>query len=300
MLDVLFLGTGASLPSRDRALPGVAVRNGPDIVLFDCGEGTQRQIMVSPFSFMKLRAVFVTHMHGDHFYGLPGLLQTMGMMNRREPLTVCGPEGFSAALGTALGLCEGEIPYELDVRDVSPGDVVRAGRMGVSVFATDHGIRSQGYVLREPDSTGRVDPNKMRALGLPSEDVRRVVGGEAVGGVSYADIAAPDRRGTSLAYTGDTRPCATLDEAVAGADAIVHESTYSADDADLAGRYLHSTCADAAAAAARAGAKALFLVHVSNRYKDRRRLLEQARAVFPETYMPEDLALYHVTRKGVR
>ena len=163
MFDYLFLGTGASVPSRDRALPCVAVRRGADIILFDCGEGSQRQLMVSRFSFMKIRGIFVTHLHGDHFYGLPGLLQTMGMSGRTDPLLVCGPEGFSEALRSCLEVCEGEIGYPLEMRDVGPGDRVGVAGMTVEVFATEHGIASQGYVLRDGPAR-KIDTAKAEAV----------------------------------------------------------------------------------------------------------------------------------------
>jgi Metal-dependent hydrolases of the beta-lactamase superfamily III len=206
MFDILFLGTGASVPSKERALPCVAVRRGPDIVMFDCGEGSQRQMMISPYSFMKIRAIFVTHMHGDHFYGLPGLLQTMGMMGRRDPLTVCGPAGFSDALKTCLGICEGDLEYELDSLDVSPGDVIPVKDMTVTVFATRHGIASQGYLLREPDVRGKIDAEKAKALGIDGKDFSVIEDGGEVNGVRLEDICAPTRKGTSVAYTGDTLP----------------------------------------------------------------------------------------------
>lgn len=300
MFELFFLGTGASVPSRDRGLPCVALRRGRDVVLFDCGEGTQRQIMVSPVSFMKVRAILVTHLHGDHFYGLPGLLQTMGLMDRKDPLVVAGPPGFAAALKASLESCEGDIPYELDVREVAPGDTLRIGELSVDVFATSHGIESRGFVVREPDTVGRVDPEKARAFGLHSEEIRRIVAGGTSRGHTMDEIAAPDLKGLSVGYTGDTTPCGTMDEGLAGVDAIVTESTYSADDGKLAVAHNHSTCADAASMAVRCGARALFLVHISNRYKDRAPIAEQARSIFPATYLPDDFDRYELTRGAVR
>ena len=300
MFDILFLGTGASVPSRDYALPAVLVRSGPDTVLFDCGEGTQRQIMVSPFSFMKLGGIFITHLHGDHFYGLPGLIQTMGMMGRRDPLIVRGPEGTVSALETMLSVCPGEIGFELDVADMSPGDEVSVGTLKVSAFATEHGITSQGYVLKEPDVRGKVDAAKAESAGITGKDFSVLEEGGTVNGVSMEDICEPVRRGKSLAYTGDTRPCATLTEAVRGVDVLIHEATYTESERDHAERFFHSTAADAASAAKECGCSSLFLVHISNRYKDREVCLKEAAAIFPETYVPVDLALYKTTKKGIK
>ena len=142
MLDLVFLGTGAAVPSRDRAMSSVALKNGPSVVLFDCAEGTQRQLMLSPVSFMKVDAIFVTHMHGDHMLGLPGLLQTMGFAGRDRPLTVCGPAGFRRSLEMLLGACEGDVEYDLDVRELSSGERVKVSGATVTAFATEHGTSS--------------------------------------------------------------------------------------------------------------------------------------------------------------
>ncbi|MCQ2079634.1 MAG: ribonuclease Z [archaeon] len=300
MFDLLFLGTGASVPSRDRALPCVAAKRGPDIILFDCGEGSQRQFMISRFSFMKIRAIFITHLHGDHFYGLPGLLQTMGMSGRKDPLLVCGPPGFSSALELCMGVCEGEIGYPLEMRDVEPGDVIPVNDMTVSVFKTEHGIVSQGYVLREPDIRGKIDTQKARELGLHGSDYRRLERGETVNGVTLADITSEPKPGKSIAYTGDSLKCQSIIDAVAGVDVLIHESTYLSGDSDYAVAHNHSTAKDAAETALEAGVGTLMLVHISNRYKDRTPLLEEARQTFPETFAPADLDLFTMTKAGLR
>lgn len=300
MFDLLFLGTGASVPSRDRALPCVAVRSGSDVILFDCGEGTQRQLMCSRFSFMKVRAIFVTHLHGDHFFGLPGLLQTMGLSGRKDPLLVCGPEGFSEALNTILGLCEGEIEYPLDIRDVKPGDELDVQHMRVTVFRTDHGILSQGYVVREPDIRGKVDADRAKALGISGKDFRKLEAGETVNGVRLEDISYPITPGKSVAYTGDTSKCQTVIDAVRGVDVLIHESTYSDLEAGKAEEHHHSTARSAAETAKEAGVGTLVLVHVSNRYKDRSQIQAEAAEVFPDTVVPEDFQFYSMTNSGIR
>lgn len=300
MFDLLFLGTGASVPSKIRALPCVAVRRGSDIVLFDCGEGSQRQLMLSRFSYMKIRAIFVTHLHGDHFYGLPGLLQTMGMAGRKDPLVVRGPAGFADALTTSLGVCEGEIGYPLDVRDASPGDVVDVGDLRVSVFRTEHGIISQGYVLREPDVRGRIDTKKAKELGIKGKDFRLLENGETVNGVSLEEITFPSKPGSSVAYTGDTVKCQSIVDAVRGVDVLIHESTYASAESENAARHWHSTSVSAAETAAEAGVKNLMLVHTSNRYKDQNIILEEAKAVFPQTFVPPDFGYYEMTKNGLR
>ena len=300
MFDLLFLGTGASVPSRDRALPCVAVRSGSDIILFDCGEGTQRQLMCSRFSFMKVRAIFVTHLHGDHFFGLPGLLQTMGLSGRKDPLLVCGPAGFSNALNTILGLCEGEIEYPLEIRDVAPGDELDVQHLKVTVFGTNHGIMSQGYVVREPEIRGKVDTKRAKELGISGKDFKRLEAGETVNGIILRDITSSPTPGKSVAYTGDTSKCQTVIDAVRGVDVLIHESTYSAVETEKAVEHHHSTARSAAETAKEAEVGTLVLVHVSNRYKDRNQIQAEAAEVFPDTVVPEDFQLYSMTSRGIR
>jgi len=301
MFDLLFLGTGASVPSRDRALPAVVVRRGNDVVLFDCGEGTQRQFMVSRISFMKVSAVFITHLHGDHFYGLPGLLQTMGMMGRKSPLILRGPEGFAEALERALSVCPGEMEYELDIRDMSPGEFQTVGELVVSSFSTDHGVPSQGYLVKEPDTRGHIDMEKAKELGVSGrQDLSRIVDGEEVNGVVLKDICPDVTKGKTVAYTGDTCRCETVDEAVKGADILIHEATYMEPEMKLAQEFHHSTALSAAHTAADCGCGTLFLVHISNRYKDREAPRAEARRIFRYTYAPADLEMYHTTVNGVR
>ncbi|MBO4502400.1 MAG: ribonuclease Z [Candidatus Methanomethylophilus sp.] len=300
MFDLLFLGTGASIPSRDSALPCVAVRRGSDIILFDCGEGSQRQLMCSRMSFMKIRGIFITHLHGDHFFGLPGLLQTMGMSGRTDPLIVCGPAGFSEALKMSLSVCEGEIEYPLEIRDVNPGDTVQVRDLTVSVFKTEHGIVSQGYVLREPDTRGPIDGKKAKALGLEGRDFTELENGGTVNGVRLEDICSSTIPGRSVAYTGDTMKCQTIADAVKGVDILIHEATYAENESENAEKHFHSTAASAAQTAKDAGVKALMLIHISNRYKDRSVILEEAKAVFPDTFVPSDFDFYTMTKNGVR
>jgi len=300
MFDILFLGTGASVPSRDHGLPAVLVRSGPDTVLLDCGEGTQRQIMVSPYSFMKVGGIFITHLHGDHFYGLPGLIQTMGMMGRKDRLVVRGPEGTAAAVEAVLSVCPGELGFELDVSDMSPGETVSVGALSVSPFSTDHGLVSQGYIVKEPDVRGKVDAAKAESLGISGRDFSVLEEGGTVNGVSMSDICEPTRKGKVLAYTGDTRPCPSVAEAVKGADVLIHEATYTKSEASKAQEFFHSTAAQAATVARDCGCGALFLVHISNRYKDRNECLKEAAEIFPAVYLPADLSVYKTTKRGIR
>lgn len=277
------------------------LRNGKDQILLDCGEGTQRQIMVSPASFMKIRGVFVTHMHGDHFYGLAPLVQTMGLMGRKEPLILRGPEGFSGAVGTILGLCPGDLGFELDIEDMGPGGSVMCGGLRVSSFATSHGILSEGYIVEEPDQRGKVDTKKAASLGVSSEeDLAEILAGGTVRGVRAQDICGEDRRGLRVAYTGDTGRCPTIRSDIEGCDLLIHESTYAESEKQLADGHFHSTARYAAENARDGRCGALILTHFSNRYKNRSVMLDEAREVFKNTYLAQDFALFRLTRDGLR
>lgn len=300
-MEVLFLGTSAAVPSKERSTSCIAVRSGSDILLLDCGEGSQRQLMLSPFSFMKIRAVLITHLHGDHVFGLPGLLQTMSLSNRTDPLLVCGPQGLARAVDAMMSVTEGETQYQVEIREVSGGERIELKGMLITPYATDHGIASVGYVVQDRERPGKLDADKARAMGVTSgRDMARLKNGETVDGVRPEDVVSPPRPGYRVAYSGDTRPCASEDEAVRGADIIVHEATYMDPESKQADEHFHTTALQAAHIARRAGAGHLILTHISNRYDDRGAVLEEARSVFPETYMAEDMELFELTNGGLR
>jgi len=301
MLDILFLGTGASIPSRDRAMPCTAVRCGTGIVLFDCGEGTQRQMMISPFSFMKIKGIFITHMHGDHFLGLPGLLQTMGLLGRKEKMVVCGPEGLSDGLKAVLSACEGNIEYELEIVELTHGATIEFDGFAVSAFRTDHNVPSFGYKLTEKDAKGRFDKKRATELGLkPGPDFSLLQDGKSVGDVTPDMVIGPPRPGCTLVYSGDTSPCGELSKAAAGADVLIHESTFSDNESKLAAEHKHSTSVQAAETAKACGCKALFLIHISNRYENKDQIEKEARSVFERSFVPNDMDLYKISDGNIR
>lgn len=300
MLDILFLGTGAAVPSRDRTTSALAVRSGRDIVLLDCGEGTQRQLMVSPFSFMKIRAILITHMHGDHVLGLPGLLQTMGLSGRKDPLTVYGPSCLEGYIRSAMDATEGDTGYELSFETVEDGGRYAIGDLTAIAFCTDHGTESFGYVIREADLPGKLDRAKALSLGLEEgPDLARIKNGETVRGVEPSQVMGEPRKGLSMAYTGDTRPCPAIPLAAKGVDVLVHEATYMSSEAGLADEHAHSTVGQAADDARAAGARYLILTHISNRYREREGLEAEARALFPDSFVAEDMRMFSVTRGSI-
>lgn len=300
-MEILFLGTSAAVPSKDHSTSCIAVRSGSDIILLDCGEGSQRQLMLSPFSFMKVRAVLITHLHGDHVFGLPGLIQTMSLSNRAEPLLVCGPPGTARALDAMMSVSEGEATYELDVLEVTGGEELEVRGMTVMPYATDHGIASVGYVVQDRQMPGKLDAEKARSMGVSSgRDMARLKAGETVNGVRPEDVIGPERRGYRVAYSGDTRPCGTENEAVRGADVIIHEATYMDSESAQAVDHFHTTAYQAGEIARDSGARYLILTHISNRYDDRSVVEAEARLAFPESYAAEDMAMFTLTSSGLR
>lgn len=301
MFDILFLGTGASVPSRDKSLPSVAVRCGSEITLFDCGEGTQRQLMISSFSFMKVSQIFITHMHGDHTLGLPGLLQTMGMSGKRSNMLVCGPKGIRDSLTKMLEACEGELEFPIEIREISDGDVVEFKGYSVTAFETQHGTPSLGFLFKEDDRPGRFNKTKAASLGLePGPDFTRLQNGETVKGVAPDMVIGKSRKGCSLVYTGDTVPCDNIRKAAKNVDVLIHESTYIEKESKLAAEHNHSTAKQAAETAAECGVRKLFLIHVSNRYGDTGPVLNEAKAVFEESVLPSDFEMYTVLHGEIR
>lgn len=300
MLGLTFLGTAASVPSRDRTMSCIAVKQGKAVTLFDCAEGSQRQLMISRLSFMKVNSIFITHLHGDHVLGLPGLLQTMGMSGRTAPLDVCGPVGIRDALDSMMRACDGTLEYECNVHELSDGDTFRLESATVTAFATEHGVPSLGYLYAEDDGPGRFDRARAVELGIrPGPDFTRLQNGEIVRGVEPSMVIGPPRRGMRIVYTGDTLPGGRIIEMARDADVLIHESTYVPADAKLAKEHMHSTCMDAAETASECNVRFLFLTHISNRYDDASVLEQMARTVFENTIAAMDMDSFEISDKGL-
>jgi ribonuclease Z len=289
-LDVVFVGTAGSIPSARRALPATLVRRGGDRLLFDCGEGTQRQLLRS-VGLLELEKVFLTHFHADHVLGLPGLLKTYGLRGRELPLTVYGPEGLEA-LFRALGPVVGRLGFDLRLVELAPNAELRRDGYRIGAFAVDHGVRALGYALVEDDRPGRFDEARAEALGVaPGPDFGRLQRGEAVEGaegpIDPSEVVGPPRRGRKVVLAGDTTPFETTAAAAWGADLLVHEATFTEEEDARARETRHSTARGAAELAAGAEVRLLALTHVSPRYGGRE-LRDEARAVFEPTIVPRD------------
>lgn len=298
-MKVIPLGTSSGKPTLKRGLSALAVVCEREWFLFDCGEGTQMQIARAGLSPSRLTAIFITHLHGDHFNGLAGLLGTMGLDRRAQELTLVGPAGIREYLDTLARLKTLYVEYPLIVREFSSINQLTAVYEGldsrVSAHALDHRVFALGYRIEGFPKPGRFNLDRARELGVPEGPMFGVLqSGSSVKledgrVVEPGEILGPERAGKSVAYCLDTRPCASSIELARGVDLLIHEATYTEDLSDEARRYGHSTAAQAAGTALQAEARRLLITHFSTRYPDATPLLDEARAVFAETTLAQEL-----------
>ena len=294
MLTLTFLGTGAACPSVDRNVSSLAIAREGETMLFDCGEGTQRQMMRYGVGF-PFREIFFSHYHADHMLGVTGLLRTMGLQDRTAPVTLYGPRGAARVLGAAVSLGIERSKFPVEIVEVKPGDRLERDGYALEAFPTEHRADTIGWALVEHERLGRFDPARAAALGVPEGPLwGKIHKGESVAlpdgrVVSPAELVGAPRPGRRVVDSGDTRPCATLIEAARGADLLVHEATFASEERERAKETGHSTAAEAATVARDAGVRRLVLTHISPRYtRDAPELLEEARAVFPEVTVARD------------
>jgi ribonuclease Z len=298
-LDVVFLGTAASMPTAQRAPAALLVRRGSERLLFDCGEGTQRQLQRSSIGLPDLEEIFLTHFHADHFLGLPGMLKTFALRGRDEtPLTVYGPRGLGE-LFKQLQPFVGRLPYPFTVVELEAGERLERREYTIEGFAVDHGGAALGYLIAEPERPGRFDVAAADALGVPDGPARgQLQAGEEVTvasgrTVTPGEVLGDPRPGRKIALTGDTAPSAHVVQAAHGADLLVHEASFLAEEAERARETMHSTAAEAAEIARLAQVRLLALTHVSPRYFGPE-LADEAREVFPDSVVPRDFDLIEV------
>ncbi len=286
-LSLFFAGTGGSVPSPRRGLPAILVRFGGDRLLFDCGEGTQRQLVRS-IGLADLDSVFITHFHADHWLGLPGMLKSFALREREQPLTIYGPKGLRQIMD-AMRLVYGKLPYELSVSELEPAQAVRFDRYEVTpVPVTHRGASAVGYAIVEDPRPGHLDARLAEELGVtPGPDFGRLARGETVAGVAPERVIGEQRQGRKVVISGDTSPCEAIAIAAHEADVLVHEATFAEEETERARQTGHSTARQAAELARDAQARMLALTHISTRYPGGE-LREQARAVFANTQAPRD------------
>jgi ribonuclease Z len=302
MLRITFLGTGGSTPTPNRNPSAIAVNREGELLLFDCGEGAQQQMMRAKTG-MKIAAIFVTHFHADHVLGIPGLLQTIALQGREEPLEIYGPRYVDKFLAHLLALGYTGKGFEVKAIELRPGEVIRRQGYVVRTMKTVHNVVSIGYVLEEDMRPGRFNRERAIELGIkPGPLFARLQSGHSVfvdgREVKPEEVLGPPRPGRKLVYTGDTRPCESVIEASRDADLLIHDGTLSEETKEYAIEYLHSTALEAAEVAKEAAVRQLILTHLSARYSDAegaRKLKDEASQVFANTEVANDLLTVEVS-----
>ncbi|MGM0510121.1 MAG: ribonuclease Z [Thermoplasmatota archaeon] len=298
-MKLVFLGTGGSYPSPQRNVTSTALKYKGDVLLFDCGEGTQRQLMRSSLSFMETKKIFITHFHGDHFLGIPGLIQSMKLNDREDPLEIYGPKGMTDLTTILMKLGYFNPSFEVKIQDINPGAELRFDDYTIKAVETDHGIPSLAYGFQEKTKPGRFDKQKALDLGVPEGPLfSRIQKGHTVEvdgkTIRPEQILGPPRRGKKVVFSGDTRPSYEVIQLAEEADVLVHEATLDRSMSDKAIEFGHSSVDKAAEVAKKARVKRLFLNHISPRYKDPEPLKEQAKEIFEKTVIPDDLDEYEI------
>jgi ribonuclease Z len=301
--EIIPLGTGSAIPTKDRGLSAFALRREGRVLLFDCGEGTQFQLLRAGVKRSRIEAIFITHFHGDHLYGLPGVLTTMALLDRSTPLTIVGPTGLREIVQSLPGLKNDWLPYETRYVELEEGfeHAVVYEHDGFTVEARplEHRVFAAGFRFETQPRPGRVDAERAAALGVRGPAIGRLVRGEAVRvdgrTVQPEEVVGPERAGVSFAYCLDTGPCPGARRLAEGVDLLVHEATFTEEMRERAAETGHSTARQAAETAREAGAKRLLLTHFSARYDDTAAFVGEARSVFENTEAARELEAYRLT-----
>ncbi len=299
-MELIFLGTSAGVPTRTRNVTAILLNlqhpTQAGLWLFDCGEGTQHQLLRTSFNPGKLDRIFITHLHGDHLFGLPGLLCSRSMAGNAQPLTIYGPKGIREFVETSLRLSGSWTDYPLTIEEVSEGQVVDDGLRRVTAFALNHPVECYGYRIEEHDKPGALDARALTALGIPPGPLfQRLKNGETVtladGRIIHGeDFLAPATPGKKLAIFGDTAPCPAALQLAQGVDMMVHEATLEYAMEEKANSRGHSSTHQAAQLAWDAGVGRLIITHVSSRYdaEGSQHLLSECRTIFAQTTLAKD------------
>ncbi|WP_059171050.1 ribonuclease Z [Bacillus sp. FJAT-27445] len=298
-MELLFLGTGAGVPAKLRNVTSMALKlldERGSVWLFDCGEATQHQILHTSLKPRRIEKIFITHLHGDHIYGLPGLLSSRSFQGGESEVEIVGPPGIETFLKISLSVSGSYLKYPLKITEVNEGTVFADGQFKVEALLLDHGIASYGYRVTEADRPGTLMADKLEEAGIPPGPIyRKIKAGEPVAledgtVIDPADFLGPRQRGRIVTILGDTRFCANAIELARNADLLVHEATFAAGEEKMAHEYFHSTTAQAADVAIKANAKKLCLTHISSRYDRQasRELLKEAQGFFENTEIAED------------
>ena len=307
-MELLFLGTGAGVPAKLRNVTSIALKLLEErgaVWLFDCGEATQHQILHTSLKPRRIEKIFITHLHGDHIYGLPGLLGSRSFQGGESQLTVYGPKGIKEYINVSLSVSRTHLQYPLEVVEIEEGVVFEDEGFSVEAMELDHALPTFGYRVVEKDKPGVLQVDQLREMGVqPGPIYKKLKLGETVqleGGreIDGKDFLGPSIPGRIVTVLGDTRVCTNAVELGKSADVLIHEATFNRDQEDMAREYFHSTTKQAGETALQAGAKRLFLTHISSRYAKEswEELENEARDVFSETYMAKDFMEYVIPLK---
>ena len=293
-VSVTFLGTGGSVPNKFRNLPSVLVRRGPELLLFDCGEGTQRQFLEARAGINRKMRIFISHLHGDHIFGLPGMLHSLSFMGRSRELEIIGPKGMIELVTSVNRVVKLYNRFPIRILEVKPGQVLRDVEYNVRVASAHHGMPCLAYALEEKPRPGRFDAAKAKRLGIPEGPLwKRLQSGQSVkiGRRLFGPrlVVGPPRRGVKITYAVDTRPCSSVVKLASGSDLLIHDSCFAESAAKKARDYGHSTAGEAAHVARKSRSRALALFHISAMYEDPSPLLAEARKIFPKAILPRDM-----------
>lgn len=309
-MQITFLGTSSGVPTKSRNVSSVALRlpQRAELWLFDCGEGTQHQILRSELKISQLSRIFVTHMHGDHIFGLMGLLASCGLAGNVDKIDIYGPPGLNEYLQAASRYSHTHFSYPIKVHTVQPGVIYEDEEFTVTCGLLHHRITAFGYRVAEKDRTGRFDIDKAKSLEIPSGPIYgKLKRGETVTledgrVINGSELCGPIEIGRKIAYCTDTVYCDGAVQLAIDADVLIHEATFAHQDSDMAFQRLHSTTTMAAQTAYGAGVHKLIMTHFSPRYApgnsiELKDLLKEARAIFPKTIMAHDFMVYDVPRR---
>ncbi len=294
---IRFLGTSATIPTDRRSLPSIAVQIGGEVILMDVGEGAQVRMMRAGISPVKVSRILITHLHGDHVLGLPGLLQSMALMGRESTLEIYGPPGVAELVSIYERTSPYRRGYPILVKEIlKSGTIYRGEKYRITAAPNRHVFPGYAYVIETPEKPGRINVEKAVSLGLkPGPEYRLLKMGipVKVGGrtIRPEDVVGPPRKGIKIVYTGDTAPSDDIVEAAKGADVLIHDATFASTHVDVAREAMHSTALQAAEVALRAGVKLLVLFHLSARYRDPGILAREASRLFPFVLVAEDMTV---------
>jgi ribonuclease Z len=301
-MELIFLGTSSAIPTKYRNHASIALKAFGEVFLFDCGEGTQRQMSCLKLSPMKIKKIFITHLHGDHILGLPGIIQSMGFRGRTEPLYIYGPPGIFKIKEALYNFGYFSMDFEIILTELSEGTIIETEEYKIECARTEHNVLNYSYALCEKKKP-RFLKDKAIELGLvPGPDFNRLHQGKTVKIgekiITPKQVLGEPRNGIKIVYSGDTRPCDAMVKLASDADILIHESTFEEKDNDKAIKTCHSTSKDAAEIAEKACAKKLILTHISTRYKNADSFKKSAQNIFKNTVVSKDFMVLEVKSDG--